>query len=154
MDDDNASTSGDHLEEQVAGEVGLGSCVNCGIDDFDDMSLICDGCDAVYHIWCLDPPLSEVPSGDWYCERCVRARLGMFNVTSERGRVITNRSSMYSEPSSGAFDSNSSLDRFRYRIPRRLVDDDGGTSGTETLRNNHRQPVSMTEVYSRYFPRG
>ena len=36
--------------------------------------LLCDGCDAAYHIHCLEPPLSEIPKADWYCEFCVSRR--------------------------------------------------------------------------------
>ena len=27
-----------------------------------------------YHLECLDPPLEEVPSGDWFCPRCLPSR--------------------------------------------------------------------------------
>jgi hypothetical protein len=35
--------------------------------------LLCDGddCGAEWHMFCLDPPLEEVPEGDWYCPACV-----------------------------------------------------------------------------------
>lgn len=33
--------------------------------------LLCDGCDDSYHTFCLLPPLSEIPKGDWRCPRCV-----------------------------------------------------------------------------------
>lgn len=33
--------------------------------------LLCDGCDGGHHLFCLDPPLREVPEGDWYCQACV-----------------------------------------------------------------------------------
>jgi hypothetical protein len=32
--------------------------------------LVCDGCDELYHMHCLDPPLDHVPEGDWYCDVC------------------------------------------------------------------------------------
>jgi hypothetical protein len=38
--------------------------------------LLCDACDAGYHMSCLQPPLEAVPSGDWFCARCA-ARGGM-----------------------------------------------------------------------------
>lgn len=33
--------------------------------------LLCDGCDDSYHTFCLMPPLSEIPKGDWRCPKCV-----------------------------------------------------------------------------------
>ncbi|XP_069952851.1 bromodomain adjacent to zinc finger domain protein 1A [Cherax quadricarinatus] len=32
--------------------------------------LLCDGCDKGHHIYCLKPKLKEIPSGDWFCDRC------------------------------------------------------------------------------------
>ena len=33
--------------------------------------LLCDTCPRVFHLSCVDPPLSEVPEGDWSCDFCV-----------------------------------------------------------------------------------
>lgn len=32
--------------------------------------LCCDSCPSAYHTFCLTPPLSEIPDGDWKCPRC------------------------------------------------------------------------------------
>jgi len=32
--------------------------------------MICDGCEMSFHKECLDPPLKEVPDGDWFCPEC------------------------------------------------------------------------------------
>ncbi|XP_071656227.1 chromodomain-helicase-DNA-binding protein 3 isoform X5 [Patagioenas fasciata] len=32
--------------------------------------LCCDACVSSYHIHCLNPPLPEVPNGEWLCPRC------------------------------------------------------------------------------------
>ena len=32
--------------------------------------LMCDVCSLVYHLQCLDPPLSSVPVGLWSCPKC------------------------------------------------------------------------------------
>ncbi|KAH9376062.1 hypothetical protein HPB48_007274 [Haemaphysalis longicornis] len=32
--------------------------------------LLCDGCDRGHHLYCLKPPLEEIPKGDWYCIVC------------------------------------------------------------------------------------
>ena len=35
--------------------------------------ILCDRCDAAYHIYCLDPPLRRIPPGDWLCTSCSKA---------------------------------------------------------------------------------
>uniref|UniRef100_A0A3B4WIL7 PHD-type domain-containing protein n=1 Tax=Seriola lalandi dorsalis TaxID=1841481 RepID=A0A3B4WIL7_SERLL len=32
--------------------------------------LCCDTCTSSYHIHCLNPPLPEIPNGEWLCPRC------------------------------------------------------------------------------------
>ncbi|CAH8571715.1 unnamed protein product [Schistosoma mattheei] len=36
--------------------------------------LCCDGCTAVFHLHCLNPPLSSVPTTSWICPVCIRKR--------------------------------------------------------------------------------
>ncbi|CAH7488179.1 Kdm5d [Phodopus roborovskii] len=48
-------------------------CRICSRGDEDDRLLLCDGCDDNYHIFCLLPPLSEVPKGVWRCPKCILA---------------------------------------------------------------------------------
>lgn len=33
--------------------------------------LLCDGCDCGFHIFCLDPPLTSIPKGQWFCHVCL-----------------------------------------------------------------------------------
>jgi len=35
--------------------------------------ILCDLCDGEYHMYCLSPPLAEVPSFDWFCPTCTDA---------------------------------------------------------------------------------
>ncbi|XP_072032626.1 E3 ubiquitin-protein ligase UHRF1-like [Amphiura filiformis] len=47
------------------------ACHVCGGKDEPDKQLMCDECDMAYHIFCLDPPMSEIPDIDeWYCPLC------------------------------------------------------------------------------------
>ncbi|XP_015761819.1 PREDICTED: LOW QUALITY PROTEIN: lysine-specific demethylase 5A-like [Acropora digitifera] len=46
-------------------------CQVCSKGDSEESMLLCDGCDDSYHTYCLIPPLSSVPRGDWRCPRCV-----------------------------------------------------------------------------------
>ncbi|GMF39718.1 unnamed protein product [Phytophthora fragariaefolia] len=32
--------------------------------------VLCDDCDAEYHVFCLEPPLPQVPEGAWLCPKC------------------------------------------------------------------------------------
>lgn len=32
--------------------------------------LCCDACPSAYHTYCLNPPLRNVPDGEWHCPRC------------------------------------------------------------------------------------
>ncbi|XP_073073491.1 PHD and RING finger domain-containing protein 1 isoform X3 [Manis javanica] len=46
-------------------------CEVCGRSNREDRLLLCDGCDAGYHMDCLEPPLQEVPVDEWFCPECV-----------------------------------------------------------------------------------
>uniref|UniRef100_A0A8C1PXT3 [histone H3]-trimethyl-L-lysine(4) demethylase n=1 Tax=Cyprinus carpio TaxID=7962 RepID=A0A8C1PXT3_CYPCA len=46
-------------------------CRMCGRGDEDEKLLLCDGCDDNYHTFCLIPPLSDPPKGNWRCPKCV-----------------------------------------------------------------------------------
>lgn len=55
--------------------------------------LLCDRCDAEYHTYCLEPPLEEVPEGEWYCPRCSaeagrRHSLGAAHVHHKHTNVV------------------------------------------------------------------
>jgi hypothetical protein len=49
------------------------ACEHCDSlhSNAEDRMLICDYCDAGWHLKCLEPPLSQVPEGNWLCPRCV-----------------------------------------------------------------------------------
>ncbi|XP_071550686.1 zinc finger protein DPF3-like isoform X5 [Panulirus ornatus] len=48
------------------------TCTLCGTSENDDQLLFCDDCDRGYHLYCLDPPLSEPPEGEWSCYLCLQ----------------------------------------------------------------------------------
>ena len=52
-------------------------CLACGEDDDHANLLLCEGCNAEYHTYCLDPPLRSVPMGDFYCRKLLEC-LGLF----------------------------------------------------------------------------
>ncbi|KAF8514474.1 RCC1/BLIP-II [Gautieria morchelliformis] len=48
------------------------ACVICEEDRGDeDSPLECEKCDSPYHLGCLDPPLTAVPDGEWFCTACM-----------------------------------------------------------------------------------
>uniref|UniRef100_A0A3Q2Z889 [histone H3]-trimethyl-L-lysine(4) demethylase n=1 Tax=Hippocampus comes TaxID=109280 RepID=A0A3Q2Z889_HIPCM len=51
-------------------------CLVCHNGNEEDRLLLCDGCDDSYHIFCLIPPLHEVPKGDWRCPKCLAQECG------------------------------------------------------------------------------
>ncbi|KAK9316935.1 PLU-1-like protein-domain-containing protein [Lipomyces starkeyi] len=47
------------------------NCEVCGRGDDALNMLLCDGCDAGYHMSCLKPQLKGIPDYDWYCDKCL-----------------------------------------------------------------------------------
>jgi hypothetical protein len=47
-------------------------CEGCGKATDEGRLLLCDDCDISYHIYCLTPPLDQVPKGNWKCKWCVK----------------------------------------------------------------------------------
>ncbi|KAK5618972.1 hypothetical protein CRENBAI_006053 [Crenichthys baileyi] len=70
------------------------NCEVCGGSDREDRLLLCDGCDAGYHMECLTPPLDAVPVEEWFCPECEA------NNRQSRGSVeeISDTESMSSTP--------------------------------------------------------
>ncbi|XP_075043916.1 PHD and RING finger domain-containing protein 1 [Mixophyes fleayi] len=46
------------------------NCEVCGRSDREDRLLLCDGCDAGYHMECLTPALNAIPVDEWFCPEC------------------------------------------------------------------------------------
>lgn len=68
-------------EDRVISEVSVGVHTGAEEEDDDHMEfcrvckdggelLCCDTCTSSYHIHCLNPPLPEIPNGEWLCPRC------------------------------------------------------------------------------------
>lgn len=46
-------------------------CEMCGGGHNEDKIILCDKCDRGCHTYCLQPPLEDVPEGDWVCPLCI-----------------------------------------------------------------------------------
>ncbi len=47
-----------------------GRCGACGRAEPEESLLLCDGCEAAYHMACVRPTIAAVPPGDWLCHAC------------------------------------------------------------------------------------
>uniref|UniRef100_A0AA85KJM0 [histone H3]-trimethyl-L-lysine(4) demethylase n=1 Tax=Trichobilharzia regenti TaxID=157069 RepID=A0AA85KJM0_TRIRE len=79
-DQDVKSTRSNQLHKKKP-SVGKMVCSVCKLGNDDEYLLLCDGCDTfgACHTYCLDPPLSDVPKGNWYCRDCVIRRYKQLN---------------------------------------------------------------------------
>lgn len=58
------------LDDDEVIDVDLTACEICSNSDREECMLLCDGCNRGYHLYCLNPPLADVPQGSWYCDNC------------------------------------------------------------------------------------
>ena len=47
------------------------ACDACGSAEDDEHMLLCDACDTGFHMFCLQPKVTDVPEGDWFCPHCL-----------------------------------------------------------------------------------
>ncbi|XP_062967736.1 E3 ubiquitin-protein ligase UHRF1 [Cynocephalus volans] len=60
-----------HCKDDVNKLCRVCACHLCGGRQDPDKQLMCDECDMAFHIYCLCPPLSSIPSeAEWYCPEC------------------------------------------------------------------------------------
>lgn len=48
-------------------------CEQCKSGLHGEVMLLCDRCNKGWHIYCLSPPLKQVPPGNWYCLDCLNS---------------------------------------------------------------------------------
>ncbi|XP_071852986.1 E3 ubiquitin-protein ligase UHRF1-like isoform X2 [Apostichopus japonicus] len=61
----------DHCKDKPSRKCKYCSCHQCGGKEEPEKQIMCDECDMAYHIYCLDPPLADIPDVDeWYCPIC------------------------------------------------------------------------------------
>ncbi|KAK4260587.1 hypothetical protein QN277_003682 [Acacia crassicarpa] len=73
-------------------------CEQCRSGLHGDVMLLCDRCDKGWHIYCLSPPLKQIPRGNWYCFNCLNSDRDSFGFvpgkqyTLETFRRVADRS--------------------------------------------------------------
>lgn len=73
-------------------------CEQCRSGLHGDVMLLCDRCDKGWHIYCLSPPLKQIPPGNWYCSNCLNSDTDSFGFvpgkqyTLEAFRRVADRS--------------------------------------------------------------
>lgn len=75
--------------------------------------LCCDACPSSYHLHCLNPPLPEIPNGEWLCPRCT---VSVTPARAERPTPDKSRSLLLQGPRSQR--SHPSRPRLRQSRPR------------------------------------
>lgn len=74
-------TSSESEEEEDA------PCEVCGETGDDDKAILCEICDGAFHMYCLTPPLTSIPEGDWFCDTCVPQDKEVKNEEAEEENV-------------------------------------------------------------------
>lgn len=75
------------VHSSETGDGGDGVCAICGEPGF---LIICDGCDEGFHMTCVDPPLTSVPEGDWFCPNCAEDTYSGVPARSRNGSGTNN----------------------------------------------------------------
>ena len=80
-----------------------------GLDDGE--MLVCDGCDGLFHCKCIDPPLSSIPEGDWFCGSCLCHDSDVSSIVDieacedfvleQRNRLLAEKNKLYSGVNTG-----------------------------------------------------
>ena len=95
-------------------------CRKFGNTKDEDSMLLCDACDAGYHLGCLDPPLQTVPEGKWLCADCVpeRKRMSCILLSSEQDPLRAREKKLeqqVDEPKASSSSTDSALSNERMR---------------------------------------
>lgn len=67
-------------------------CIQCEDGSNEQQILVCDGCCDAYHMYCLVPPLIDMPKGDWRCPKCVAK---VCNNVDEMGKFCDRKHSLF-----------------------------------------------------------
>jgi len=65
-------------EKQAPENINELLCDACLGGQHEDQIILCDKCDHGWHMFCLSPPISEVPEGEWICPTCLSQQSDSF----------------------------------------------------------------------------
>ncbi|KAK6939949.1 Zinc finger, PHD-finger [Dillenia turbinata] len=60
-----------HAKAEQASLYEVCTCLRCGDKADGTNCLVCDSCEEMYHVSCLEPAVEEIPLKSWYCSNCV-----------------------------------------------------------------------------------
>jgi len=70
-------------------------CPGCNKEEGNHgLMVLCDACDRGYHPRCVDPPLDEIPSTEWYCPSCVSTQLKANEIFGYAQHLLTENASV------------------------------------------------------------
>ncbi|KAL9234221.1 hypothetical protein vseg_009116 [Gypsophila vaccaria] len=52
------------------------TCRQCGERSDERDCLVCDSCEAMFHVSCIEPAVKEIPHKSWYCASCTSCGVG------------------------------------------------------------------------------
>ncbi|XAR49602.1 Histone-lysine N-methyltransferase [Bertholletia excelsa] len=58
-------------QTEAVGGYTLWACQCCGENADGRDRLVCDSCEEMYHVSCIEPAVKEIPSKSWYCAKCM-----------------------------------------------------------------------------------
>jgi len=61
-------------------------CQYCGGKESPETQLFCEECQYTTHMTCLDPPLTQIPEGDFYCPECNLSENEIVFLRSQMGK--------------------------------------------------------------------
>ncbi|KAK7320953.1 hypothetical protein VNO77_30941 [Canavalia gladiata] len=54
----------------------FGTCRHCGEKADGTDCLVCDSCEEMYHVSCIEPAVKEIPHKSWFCTNCTASGIG------------------------------------------------------------------------------
>jgi len=94
---------------------GVNSCELC---DGGGELICCGGCEKLYHLKCIIPPIDSIPKGEWHCDHCRRKRSMAFDDLHEKRKRLSGTKEEAIKPSQQSFPSDFNFGR---RLSERLV---------------------------------